>query len=382
MNENPQAHQSTWVEIDLQAIRNNVRYLLEKTGTDVMVVVKADGYGHGAVPVARAALEAGAAWCAVARADEALELRDAGLDCPLMMLGYTPEGRIAELLNLGVRLSFWSEAQAARIQAAAEQAGATAYLHLKVDTGMSRLGVQADQAAELVSRLERYPDLELEGVFTHFARADEADPEPTRQQEILFEQVLSALDQGGLQPPLVHAANSAASLKRPSAHYDLLRFGISLYGLEPSPESPLPAAFQPALAWKSVLSQVKVLPAGRGISYGHIYTTSGEERIGTIPVGYADGYHRVTGTEVLVRGKRVPVIGRVCMDQIMVNLDEVPGARAGDEVVLIGRQGESSYTADDLARAWHSINYEVVCAISTRVPRFYNAISPAEQPRE
>ena len=382
MNENPQARQSTWVEVDLQAIRNHVRYLVEMTGTEVMVVVKADGYGHGAVPVARAALEAGASWCAVARADEALELRDAGLDCPLMMLGYTPEGRIAELLNLGVRLPFWSEAQAARIQAAAEQVGATAYLHLKVDTGMSRLGVQADQAVELVRVLERYPDLELEGIFTHFARADEADPKPTRQQEVLFEQVLSALDQDRLRPPLVHAANSAASLKRPSAHYDLLRFGISLYGLEPSPESPLPSAFQPALAWKSVLSQVKVLPAGRGVSYGHIYTTSGEERIGTIPVGYADGYHRVTGTEVLVRGTRVPVIGRVCMDQIMVNLDEVPGARAGDEVVLVGRQGECSYTADDLARAWNSINYEVVCAISARVPRYYQAAAPKKQPRD
>lgn len=382
MNGNPREHQSTWVEVDLQAIRNHVQYLLEKTGTEVMVVVKANGYGHGAVPVARAALEAGAAWCAVARADEALELREAGLDCPLMMLGYTPGGRIEELLNLQVRLPFWSEDQAARIQAAAERAGVPAHLHLKVDTGMSRLGVQVNRAVDLVGRLERYPDLQLEGIFTHFARADEADPAPTRQQEILFEQVLAGLEERGLRPPLVHAANSAASLNRPSASYDLVRFGISLYGLEPSPQRPLPSEFRPALTWKSVLSQVKVLPPGRGVSYGHIYTTAEEERIGTIPVGYADGYHRVTGTEVLVGGKRVPVVGRVCMDQIMVNLDSVPLAQVGDEVVLIGSQGESSYTADDLARVWGSINYEVVCALSERVPRLYLSEKPKEQPRE
>lgn len=371
MIENPRKTLSTWLEIDLQAIQNHVRFLRNKTAAEVMVVVKANGYGHGAVPVARAALEAGATWCAVARADEAVELREAGIDCPLFMLGYTPPGRYQELLDLGVRLTFWSEDQAAGIQTAAENLGTAARLHLKVDTGMSRLGVAVDSAADLISRLERYPSLILEGIFTHFARADEADPEPTRKQEARFEQVLSKLKSTGLLPPLVHAANSAASLTRPSAYYDLVRFGISLYGLEPSPQCPLPPEFQPALTWKSLLSQVKLLPPGRGVSYGHIYTTSSEERIGTVPVGYADGYHRVTGTEVLVRGKRVPVVGRVCMDQIMVNLDQVPEAREGDEVVLIGTQGESSYTADDLARVWNSINYEVVCAVSARVPRFY-----------
>ncbi|MDZ7843307.1 MAG: alanine racemase [Anaerolineales bacterium] len=371
MIKTPQREQSTWVEVDLGSIRRNLRAVLERTSTEVMVVVKANAYGHGAVPVARASMEAGASWCAVARADEALELREAGLDCPLMILGYIPPDRIGEMIENQVRLTFWDEIQARRIDSIAGDLGRTAAVHLKVDTGMSRLGVQYDRAVDLVSRLNNYPHLKLEGIFTHFARADEQDPTPTDHQEQRFREVIEELERRNLRPQLVHAANSAASLTRPSATFDLVRLGISLYGLEPSPQCPLPPDFRPALSWKSVLSQVKILPAGRGVSYGHIYTTKQEERLGTIPVGYADGYHRVSGSEVLVGGKRVPVVGRVCMDQIVVNLDQVPEARVGDEVVIIGEQQGAQYTADDLARVWNSINYEVVCAVADRVPRFY-----------
>ena len=378
MSTEPRSQQSTWVEVNLSAIQNNVRKMRARTGTPVMVVVKANGYGHGAVPVARAALKAGASWCAIARADEAVELREAGLDCPLLMLGHHPRERIGEMIDLDVSLTLWNEVQARAVSTAAEERGKTARVQLKVDTGMSRLGVQPDQAARLIRLIRSLPYLHLEGIFTHFATADEADTGPADEQERKFKHLLSRLKKDDLLPDLIHAANSAASLSRPGAHFDLLRVGISIYGLNPSPECVLPDDFQPALTWKSVLSQVKTLPPGRGISYGHMYTTRGEERIGTVPVGYADGYHRVSGSEVLVGGKRVPVIGRVCMDQIMVNLDQVTEAEEGDEVVLIGRQGASSYTADDLAQVWDSVNYEVVCAIADRVPRYYHALD--EQP--
>ena len=371
MSTEPRRQQSTWVEVDLSAIKNNIQKMRTLTGTPVMVVVKANGYGHGAVPVARAALEAGASWCAIARADEAVELREAGVDCPLLMLGHHPQNRVGDMIDLEVSLTLWDEAQARAVHRAAEEMEKKARVQLKVDTGMSRLGVQPGQAARLIRLIRSLPHLHLEGIFTHFATADEADTDTADEQEQKFKDLLSRLERDNLLPELIHAANSAASLSRPDAHFDLLRVGISIYGLNPSPECTLPDEFQPALSWKSVLSQVKTLPPGRGISYGHIYTTRGEERIGTIPVGYADGYHRVTGSEVLVRGKRVPVIGRVCMDQIMVNLDGVPEAGEGDEVVLVGKQGGASYTADDLARVWDTVNYEVVCAIADRVPRYY-----------
>lgn len=371
MKKDPSREQSTWLEIDLSAIQDNLRLIKRETETPVMVVVKANGYGHGAVPVAAAALDAGASWCAIARADEAVELREGGLECPILMLGHHPPHRVGEMIDLGVSLTLWSEGQARAVQQAAQAVRRTARVHLKVDTGMSRLGVEPGQALDLIETLDEFPNLHLEGVFTHFATADEGDPGPADRQEERFLSLLDELEQAGRRPELVHAANSAASLTRPRARFDLLRVGISLYGLDPSPECPLPEGFRPALTWKSVLSQVKTLPAGRGVSYGHIYTTQAEERIGTIPVGYADGYHRETGSSVLVRGIRVPVVGRVCMDQIMVNLDRVPEAQPGDEVVLVGSQGTASNTADDLARVWDSINYEVVCAVADRVPRYY-----------
>jgi alanine racemase len=209
-------------------------------------------------------------------------------------------------------------------------------------------------------------------MFTHFARADESDPQFTQWQQDIFQGTIADLEAHSLRPRWVHAANSAASLTHPTATYDMIRLGISLYGLHPSNNCPNPPQIRPALSWKSVLSQVKRLPAGRGVSYGHIYRTQSEERIGTVPVGYADGFRRTAGNQVLVGGRRVLVVGRVCMDQVMVQLDAVPGAREGDEVVLIGEQGEERLTAEDLAVAWRTINYEVVSGIGSRVPRLYS----------
>lgn len=336
-----------------------------------MAVVKANAYGHGMIPVAKAALQGGAKWCGVARVEEALDLRTAGLDCPILVLGYMPPERMEEMIAKGISMTIWDYDQLERAAFAAKKAEASARLHLKIDTGMSRLGVQPEGAFNLAREIAKTPGVIFEGMYTHFARADEADTALTEMQERRFRELLTQLGEARLRPPVVHAANSAASLKRPGTHFDLIRVGIAMYGLHPSVECPLPAAFRPALSWKALLSQVKVLPAGRGVSYGHIYTTLGRERIGTVPVGYADGLRRLAGNQVLVGGRRVPVIGRVCMDQMMLQLDDVPQSHPGDEVVLIGQQGGSRITAEDLASIWGTINYEVTCAISARVPRVY-----------
>jgi alanine racemase len=233
------------------------------------------------------------------------------------------------------------------------------------------LGVQPEATLELAAQISRAPNVIFEGIFTHFARADEAETATTEIQENQFLMVLGKLAEAKIGPEWIHASNSAASLTRPSAHFNLVRAGISIYGLHPAPDCRLPSSFSPALTWKTVISHIKVMPPGRGISYGHVYVTQKHEQIGTLPAGYADGYRRAAGNVVLVAGQRVPVVGRVCMDQVMVNLDSVPEAMPGDEVVLIGKQGDVHITAEDVADAWGTINYEVVCGIGPRVPRLY-----------
>lgn len=368
---NPCELYSTWVEVDLGAIEGNIRYFVRQTGVQVMAVVKANGYGHGAVPVARAALKAGATWCSVARIEEAMELRRAGLDCPILLLGYTPMARFEEAIANQISLTVWNMEQIQSASLAASRSGKAARLHLKVDSGMSRIGVQPEEAFNLLQQTTRLPGIKMEGIFTHFARADEHDPAPTDAQEKTFTAVLNALEANQLKPPLVHASNSAASLAHPSAAFHLVRAGIAIYGLQPSSQWQLPSDFRPALCWKTVLSQVKMLPPGLGISYGHQYITQRNECIGTLPVGYADGFRRTTGNQAVVNGVRVPVVGRVCMDQSMVQLDAVPQAKVGDEVILIGAQGSQQLTAEDLALTWGTINYEVTCGIGPRVPRIY-----------
>jgi len=362
---------SNWLEIDRGAIEANVRQCLERTGAQVMAVVKANGYGHGIVPLARAAVRGGATWCGVARVEEAIELRRAGIDGPILILGATAAGRVQEAIGERISMAVWDLGHVEAAAAATNGTNERARLHLKVETGMGRLGIEPEEAVALARRIASTPGVILEGVFTHFARADESDPEPTAAQERQFAQVLASLEAAGLRPGLVHAANSAASLSRPSTTFNLVRAGIAICGLNPSPECPLPEGFRPALAWKAQLSQVRLMPPGRGVSYGHQYVTRSTERIGVAPVGYGDGYRRVPGNQVLVGGCSVPVVGRVCMDQIMVQLDSVPEARAGDEVVLIGEQAGQRISVDDLAARWGTFNYEVVCGLSARIPRVY-----------
>lgn len=362
---------STWVEINLKGIRDNVDYIRNHTGVNVMAIVKANGYGHGAVPVARAALQGGASWCGVARIEEALELRHAGLNCPILIMGYIPQDMVEEAITANISFTVWNRQQIDTAARAAQKHQVSARLHVKVDTGMRRLGVESEGAADLVFYLTKKSGVVFEGIFTHFACADEANPEPTNQQENRFRKVVADIHALGFEPAVIHAANSAASLTRPSSFFNLVRFGIAMYGLHPSSTCLVPREMTAVLTWKSSLSQVKTVPTGSGISYGHEYKTRGDEIIGTVPVGYADGYRRASGNIVLVRGKRVPVIGRVCMDQIMVQLNQIPDAQTGDEVVLIGTQGEETIPAEEVAKSWNTINYEVVCGIGQRVQRIY-----------
>lgn len=360
---------STWTEINTKALQDNIAILRQASGVEVMAVVKANAYGHGAIACALAALQGGATFLGVARIEEALELRHVYIQAPVLLLGYTPIQRFEEAISANLSVTVWSPEQVQAAAAAARQAGKPGRVHIKVDTGMSRLGLAPAEAAHLARRVSSEPDLILEGIFTHFARADEPGQASVDEQEGQFAWVIDALQAEGLRPPFVHAANSAAIITRASAQFNLVRAGIAMYGMRPSSQVPLPGGFQPVLAWKSVISQVKDLPPGTGISYGHAYVTTEAERIGTIPVGYADGLRRVSGNVVLIGGQRAPVVGRVCMDQIMVSLRGVPAAAVMDEVVMIGRQGDDEIRAEEVGERWGTINYEVTCDIGPRVPR-------------
>jgi len=276
---------SNWLEIDRGAITNNLRRLQDLTSVRVMAVVKANGYGLGITEVAKVVSEAGAAYCGVARIDEALELRRAGIELPIQILGYTHNDRFPEAISNEITLTIFHPEQVEIVQAAAAQVGHTAKVHVKVDTGMSRLGATPETAFEMVKRFGDKPDVFLEGIFTHFACADELSNPLTGQQEELFLELVSELQASGIKPPIVHAANSAAALTRPSSHLDMVRVGIALYGMNPSKEVQLPGNFKPTLAWKAQISSVLNLPPGRGISYGHIYVTKGHETLGVVPVG-------------------------------------------------------------------------------------------------
>jgi Alr-MurF fusion protein len=364
----------TWLEIDLSAIAGNVRALGRRAGTaEVMVVLKADAYGHGAVPVAHTALRNGATRLGVACVPEARVLRRAGIRAPILVLGYTPGWQGREAVGLDLTLAVFDLDTARALGRAARALDTTAAVHVKVDTGMHRLGVAPAAAPDLVAALGEIDGLAVTGVFTHFACAD--DPSPagvaaTDVQVAAFRSVLEELDGRGLLPPLVHASNSAGLLCRDDARFDLVRPGIAVYGLPPGPSAPVPG-LEPALAWKSQVAQVHDLEAGTSVGYGHTWTAARPSRVATVPVGYADGVRRAPDTwrHVLVRGQAAPVVGRVSMDQISIDVTAVAGARRGDEVVLIGRQGAAELPATQVAEWLGTSCYEVVAGILARVPR-------------
>ena len=362
---------STWLEIDLDAIKNNINRLQEITQTGVMAVVKANGYGHGLVEVARITQEAGAMWLGVSRIEEAKTLRREGITCKIMVLGYTPPKRVPEAVAENISLTVYTPELATAYAQEAEKYGFRLHVHAKFDTGMGRLGFFPDEGVEFAKWLHEHDGLELEGIFTHFAKADEPDAPTTDEQIDRFEALIKRLEKEGIRPPWIHACNSAGAINYPRARYDVVRAGIAIYGLNPSPESPLPEGFKPALSLKARLISIKNFPAGHGISYGHIYHTPQPQRIGVVPIGYADGYRRLPGNYALLHGKKVPIVGRVCMDQSMLVLDDIPEAMVGDEVTLIGVQNGNEITIDDLASDWGTINYEVITNLATRVPRIY-----------
>jgi alanine racemase len=366
----------TWVEIDVEATAHNVRRIRETIGPQVrlMAVIKADAYGHGASRIARVVLSNGAEWLGVASLNEAITLRDAGIAAPVLVLGFSPAWSARQALLNEVAVTIYHPEIAHAFNRAAAELGRCARVHIKVDTGMGRLGLLPPEVLPFLRQIQSLSHLQVEGIFTHFSVADSTDAqhrEHTDTQFSRFRALLAELESAGLRPPLVHCANSAAILTRPETHFDMVRLGIALHGLDPSAEVPCPPDFRAALSFKTTVAQVKRYPPGTPISYGNTYWTEHEQRIAVIPVGYADGFRRAPHHwgEVLVRGRRAPVVGRVTMDQTMIDVTHIPGVRMGDEVVLIGRQGEDEITAEEVAERLGTINYEVVSGILARVPR-------------
>jgi alanine racemase len=368
----PSGGRPTWVEVDLEAIRSNVRRFRAQLApeTALMAIVKADGYGHGATPVAQAALAAGAEWLGVAMVEEGLKLRQAGLDAPMLILGQSVKEQMAAAVRAGIDLTIADRESLAEVAAAAERVGGPAFVHLKVDTGMGRLGVWWEAVDEdWISALTRDPRVRWRGIFTHFADSD-GDPGYTRLQYQRFLDVLERVRRARALPPLVHLANSAASLQFPGAQGDMVRVGLGLYGLKPYPGA---EGLKPALSWYSQVVYLKTVPAQFSVGYGRTYQTPAAMKLATIPVGYADGYRRgwSNRAQVLIRGRRYPVVGRVSMDQIVVAVPISDPVAVGDRVTLLGRDGPEEITAEELAAWIDTISYEVVTGISGRVPRCY-----------
>ncbi len=360
------------VTVDGGALAANVRWIKRLIGADVklMAVVKANAYGHGAVVVARIAIQNGAEMLAVANLNEAIELRDAGIGAPILVLSYVAAESIPCAIEGNLSLTVYDLSQACQFQLAAGSERGRLTVHVKVDSGMGRLGVLIDDARALCAQVRELPAIRLEGIFTHFSAAD-SDSKHTEVQLSRFKSVLEQTQRADFRFKYVHAANSAALLTCPGSRFNLVRPGLIIYGLSPLGDVKAPDELQPALSWTTNVAQVKSLPAGSPVGYGNSYRTQGNETIAVLPVGYADGLRRSPRTwrEVLVRGVRAPLVGRVSMEKATINVSHIPGVQIGDEVALLGKQGGDEISADEIADWIGSINYEVVTSIAPRVPR-------------
>lgn len=373
----------TWVEINLDALAENYKQVRScvDSKTRLCCIIKADAYGHGAVRVGQELQRLGADCFGVSNLEEALQLRKGGLTHPILILGYTPTEYAGTLAEENISQCVYSLDYAAELSAQAGKAGVEVKVHLKIDTGMNRLGfsfqnIDRERGFEEILTVCRLPNFNFEGLFTHFAVADEGMDgfTFTQQQYSCFKELVEALGREGIRFSLCHCANSAAVLDYPQIHMNMVRPGIILYGLYPSGKVRNRLSLHPVLALKSVVSHVKTIEVGDTVSYGRIYRAESPRRVITIPVGYADGYPRILGERgatVLVHGKRCPILGRVCMDQLMADATELENVVQGDVVTLIGRDGSEEILADEVGRFEDSINYEVVCDIGKRVPRMY-----------
>lgn len=373
----------TWAQVHLDRLEANARFIRQGLAPDcrIMGIVKADAYGHGAAPVARALLRVGVSWFGVSNLEEAIQLRQAGINAPILVISYTPPAEAARLAAFSITQTVLSLQHARELSAAATAAGVQLRVHYKVDTGMSRVGFVCHRAAEVTETAQaiceaaRLPGLVPEGIFTHFASADEEDDGGfTERQFSLFTAVIDAARQAGVTFALRHCCNSAATLRFPKMHLDMVRPGIILYGL--LPDGWMERQFgglRPVMELKTAVSMVKRLPAGTPLSYNRTYTTAAPCTVATVPIGYADGYVRALSNraDMLLCGQRVPVIGRVCMDQCMLDVTALSGVDEGAVVTVFGEDGGETLSVNEIAARMGTINYEVICLLSKRVPRLY-----------
>lgn len=372
-----------YAKVDLDAIKCNVLNIRQhiqtkKDPVKIMAVIKADGYGHGAIPISRELEKLGIDYIAVAIYQEGVLLRKEGVKTPILVLGNTPETAFKELIQYELAQTIYSVKMGKQLEAIAKLMDKRVKIHIKIDTGMARLGIRAvnrtaEETLDILLPLLNQPHLEVEGLFTHFSTADEVDREYTNKQISLFDALVVAMENKGVRPEYVHSSNSAGLINYPQANYNMVRAGIALYGLYPSEDVDFPIKLTPALSIISRVVFLKTVEAGEKVSYGGIFTTTKKTKIATIPIGYADGYSRALSNkgQVVIRGQYAPVIGRVCMDMMLVDVTDIDGVCEEDEVFLIGGTETCFVTVEDLARLMQTINYEVICLIGKRVPRVY-----------
>ncbi|MEH2006287.1 alanine racemase [Nostoc sp.] len=368
--------QRAWVEIDLGALSYNVQQLVQflSPHTQLMAVVKADAYGHGAVTVAQTVIQSGASWLGVATVPEAIQLREGGIQAPILILGatHTPE-QIHAIAHWKLQPTLCSPKQALVFSDTLEAMnyGSPIPVHIKLDTGMSRLGTNWQQAAEFVQLVQRLPHLEIASIYSHLATADSPDPTVMEEQHKRFESAIAQIKAMGIQPPCLHLANSAAALTDRALHYDIVRLGLALYGLYPATHLQNAIDLKPVLQLKARVTQVKTIAPGTGVSYGHQFIAPRELRLAVVGIGYADGVPRSLSNKMqaLIRGRRVSQIGTITMDQLMLDVSAIPNIQEGEVVTLLGEQGKEQISADDWAEQLNTISWEILCGFKHRLPR-------------
>lgn len=364
-----------WLEINLKNYQHNFNSVRKLIGTNVkiMAVVKANAYGHGLVEIARQAQKSGAGYLGVVCLHEARLLRESGNRLPILIFNYIEPNSVEAAIKLDTSLTVMDEKVLKVIDKSARRQNKLVKIHIKIDTGMHRAGMLPGDALRLIPSVENYKNVYLEGVFTHLATSDEKSLDFTKEQLTLFARCISKLKENGINPPLIHAANSGAVLRLPSAYYDMVRPGIIMYGLAPSADFRLPFHPKPVLSWKSIIAQIRNIGKGETVGYGRTFKAAKKTMVGLVPVGYADGLRRELSNKwhVLVKGRKAPIIGRISMDQMSVDLSQIPNVEIGGEIVIIGKQGKDSISAEDMAAQLRTINYEVISTIGERVSRVY-----------